>query len=586
MLIGGIYRKLPGTYSQLLNNVHGCDSTAITTLTITPFYNINRSASVCNGDSVFIAGAYRKLAGTYTDTLTAMAGCDSIIHTVLSINAVYNNNHSAFICNGDSLFVAGAFRKLPGTYSDTLNTIHGCDSAIATVLIVYPVYTTNPSLSICDGDSLFIAGAYRKVAGTYSQTISTIHGCDSTVITTLTVKPVPVAIITVSGVTTFCQGDSVILTANAAATYLWSNAATTQSVTVFATGNYSVMVSNGNGCSATSVATPVMVIALPDATIAANGPINFCQGDSVTLTVPVASSYLWSNSQTTQSITVSVTGSYSVTVSNGNACNSYSSIQVTSAVPPIVNLGADQNLCSCDTTISLSANVQGTYLWSTSATTQNISVISSGTYSVIVTDNNNCVARDTVEINIRCLTVAATVTDPASGSILAGDSAILNASAGYPGTFNYFWTPSLYLDDSVVQSPHVISPIKTTTSPGNIIDSTYGCTASASVILTVVPKGRPVMPNAFTPNGDGLNDLFGPVIPASMKGIYTLVEMRIYDRWGVMVYNGSGYWDGTFNGSAQPTETYIYYVIMHGPDPNNPTVDIDYKMTGSMTLLK
>ena len=561
-----------------------CDTASLFIHVDTSFIT-NLSASVCNGDSLLIAGAYRKIAALYTDTLHTISGCDSIIATVLTVNPVDTTIRSSSVCSGDSVFIAGAYRKLAGTYLDTLTAAGGCDSIVHTILTLNPVYTINQSLSICNGDSLFIGGAYRKVAGTYSQTMSTIYGCDSTVITTLTVNPVPAAIVTASGPTTFCQGDSVILTANAAATYLWSNAANTQSITVFASGNYSVTVTNGNGCSATSTANTVTVIPSPDATITANGPTNFCQGNSVRLTVPAASSYLWSTTETTQSITVSTTGTYAITVSNGSACNGYGSVQVTSSAPPIVNLGPAQNLCSCDTSISLSANVPGNYLWSTTATTQSISVTASGTYFVIVTANN-CVVTDTVEINIRCLTVTATVTDPASGSVLSGGDATLSASPGYTSGFYYSWTPSTYLDDSAVQNPHVTSPKSTTTYYVTVKDSTYGCTASASVVLTVVTKGRPVMPNAFTPNGDGLNDLFGPVIPASMKGIYSLVEMRIYDRWGVMVYNGSGYWDGTFNGSAQPPETYVYYVIMHGPDPNNPAVDTDYKMTGSMTLLQ
>src|SRR5207302_9675643 len=93
-------------------------------------------------------------------------------------------------------------------------------------------------------------------------------------------------------------GGSVTLTASTASSYLWSNGATTQAITVNASGNYSATVTNANGCSATSAATAVTVNANPTATITAGGPTTFCAGGSVTLTASSASSYLWSNGAT------------------------------------------------------------------------------------------------------------------------------------------------------------------------------------------------------------------------------------------------------------------------------------------------
>ncbi len=93
------------------------------------------------------------------------------------------------------------------------------------------------------------------------------------------------------------------------------------------------------------------------------------------------------------------------------------------------------------------------------------------------------------------------------------------------------------------------------------------------------------MPNAFTPNGDGVNDTYGPFIPAAMQGIYTVTAMRIYDRWGNLVYNGTANWDGTFNNVLQPAETYIYYVTINGPNQSDPSQNVDFNLVGSFTLI-
>src|SRR2546423_6025477 len=103
-------------------------------------------------------------------------------------------------------------------------------------------------------------------------------------------RPLPTPVITAGGPTTFCTGGSVTLTASSASSYLWSSGATTQSITVNASGSYSVTVTDANGCSATSSATAGTVDPLPIPHIPAGGPTTFCAGSNVTLTASSASS--------------------------------------------------------------------------------------------------------------------------------------------------------------------------------------------------------------------------------------------------------------------------------------------------------
>ncbi|NJM15020.1 MAG: hypothetical protein HC896_06250, partial [Bacteroidales bacterium] len=139
----------------------------------------------------------------------------------------------------------------------------------------------------------------------------------------VTVFPKPDTAVGVLGATEFCQGDSVTLTAAYnGGDYVWSNGQTTRSIVVKTSGSYHVQITGTNGCASTSAPIGVTVNPLPVVDILANGPVNFCAGDSVVLTAssPTAVLYNWSNLQTTAAITVKGAGTYSVTVTDAKGC--------------------------------------------------------------------------------------------------------------------------------------------------------------------------------------------------------------------------------------------------------------------------
>ena len=200
------------------------------------------------------------------------------------------------------------------------------------------------------------------------------------------------ATITPSGPTTFCQGDSVILTANAGSSYLWSTGATKRSITVKNTGSFTVTVTFANGSSATSSATTVTVNTLPAATVTANGTTTFCQGDSVILTSSAGTSYLWNNGATTRSITVKTAGSYSVKVTNANNCSATSAataVTVNTFPSATISASGSTTFCQGDSVI-LTSSAGVSYLWNNGKTTRSITVKTAGSYSVKVTNGNNC----------------------------------------------------------------------------------------------------------------------------------------------------------------------------------------------------
>jgi hypothetical protein len=200
------------------------------------------------------------------------------------------------------------------------------------------------------------------------------------------------AAITPDGPTTFCQGESVTLEATTSSQYLWSNGATTQSINVNTSGTFTVQVWNSNRCTDVSDPVVVTVNPLPNATITPSGPTTFCTGGSVTLTAPSAATYLWSTGAMTQSIIVTSTGAFVVSVTDANGCSNVSQIVTTSvsnAPSPTIAVGGPTTFCEGGSVVLTSSGADS-YNWSEGSSTQSITVSASGTYSVTVTNADPC----------------------------------------------------------------------------------------------------------------------------------------------------------------------------------------------------
>ncbi len=232
---------------------------------------------------------------------------------------------------------------------------------------------------------------------------------------TVTVNSLPaVPTIIEGGPTTFCQGGSVTLSAPLSAGYLWSNGAITQSINVTESGNFTLTITNANGCQSQHPSTPVTVTVNPlpiTPTITPGGPTTFCQGGSVNLSAPVSTSYLWSNNATDRTINVSATGTFTVKVKDANGCESLPSAPITVTVNPLpakptITASGATAFCTGGSVMLTSSAASG-YTWNPGgATTQSITVNSSGTYTVSVSDANQCVAvSDGIEVTINPLPI-------------------------------------------------------------------------------------------------------------------------------------------------------------------------------------
>ncbi len=412
--------------------------------------------------------AYATAAGTYTVTVTTGACSGTATITLTAQGATPTPTIAAgsatTFCQGGSLVLtsssasgnvwsSGATTQAitvtsGGSY--TVTNDNGCGAATSTATVVTVNAIPNAQISpagstlICGGSTQTLtatpAGSYiwldangpisGQTAATYSASASgsysavvTVNGCsDTSNVATISVSGTPPTPTITATAQTLCPGSIDTLNVGAGySSYAWSGSlGTASTATVTTGGTYTVTVANGV-CVGTATITITQGSGATAPTISLQGSLHLCGTDSVVLTSSAASGNVWSNSATTQSITVSNAGIYHVTV-NG-ACGSATSVDdtVLHFSLPLVALGADTGTCAGDT-LSLSAGNDGTsYLWSNSAATSLTSVTSPGEYYVSVT-KDGCTRVDSIHVSFD---TAPTATFTASNGLLtasAGDS--------------------------------------------------------------------------------------------------------------------------------------------------------------------
>jgi gliding motility-associated-like protein len=410
---------------------------------------------------------------------------------------------------------------------------------------------------------------------TYTVTVTGNNGCTATTQVLVTVDLTPVtATITAPQTAVTCADLTAALTASGAGVggdYQWSNNIFTavNNVTPTATTTYTVTVSGSNGCTDTATVTitadvtpPTVNIGNPANTLDCNtpGPINLTASGSGT-------SYVWSNGGTaaTTSVNPTATTTYTVTATAANGCTAtdVQSVQVDLAEPTISITPASIS-CNNPGPVSITASGGVSYEWETGETTATVSVnpAATTTYTVSATGANGCTASQAVAVGVNTTPPAVTATaDPAG--IQPGQTTTLTATI-IPGAA-YAWSPSASLSDANVAIP-IASPITETTYIVTVTDA-GGCTATAAVTVAMLDElcSNPNVwiPNSFSPNGDGENDIF------NVRGKnLTEVELLVVNRWGEVVYqekatNPAGGaillgWNGKFDGTDVAPDVYGY----------------------------
>jgi hypothetical protein len=411
-VFGGNTLTVAGTYYDTLSNAAGCDSVVTLVLTVLQNDNTSISAAICSGETYQFSGTTLTTAGTYYDTVTNASGCYAITTLTLAVNQPTGSSINASICPGQSYPFNGNLLIAPGVYYDTLQNVAGCDS-IVTLTLTYRQPTSSAlAAAICPGQSYFFNGVNRTVAGIYRDTLVNAAGCDSVITLTLSVKQSTSSVSSI----VICQGDSHFF----------------NGVNITTQGVYHDTLVNAAGC---------------DSILTLNLTVTPSQYTSLQASICAGSSYTFGNRQLTQS------GTYTDTLTAFNTCDSivtlelqvdsiltstvnasvcqgssysfngqqlttagtyYDTLTATTGCDSVVTLALQVNnlpvlsvsplftrLCQGDS-VQLTASGNGNFVWSDGSTGSVVTVLPEQTtaYNVTMTDGNNCTASQSVQIEV------------------------------------------------------------------------------------------------------------------------------------------------------------------------------------------
>jgi gliding motility-associated-like protein len=386
---------------------------------------------------------------------------------------------------------------------------------------------------------------------TYHVTVADNIGCEANDSMIVFVNPLPVPV--VSNDTAICFGTAASLHASGGTNYSWSPGTGLSNPFISnpqsnpsSTTTYHVTVADNIGCSSVDSVT-VFVNPLPQPLLSADTAI--CKGTIASLTASGGVFYQWSSGSSGNHIDVSplISTTYSVSVTDTNSCTASAIVNVT--VDPLeITLYGDHDICIGEST-QIQASGANIYLWNTGSQ-QPFIVVEPQTDSVFTVVGNDGLCADTSIFSVIVHQQPAADAGP-DLSIILNDEVTLEASGGVSCT----WSPldGLSCTDCCdpVASPHDTTIYKV------IVTDVYGCSAIDSLLIIVIPPDDIFFPDAFTPNGDGLNDEFFPIL----SGHTQMQLLRVFNRWGELVFlskEPSSGWDGTFQGKPESMGAYVY----------------------------
>lgn len=519
--------------------------------------------------------------------------------------------------------------NINGTYTLVSVTGNGCSGTVSgsgvVNVIIPPDVDIEASANYCDGETInplnvvstnggtvnwysdatlttliHTGNSYTPTQGVgtqtyYAQEVESVLGCagvaDNVVITVYAIPPAP----TVSGTTTYCEGESA--TALTATLSMGGNAnwydnvtltppalATTTSYTpTLSVGTQTYYVTeSANGCEGPSTQLNVTTNPTPVAPTV-SGSTTYCEGE--TATALSASNELGGNIQwyTNFGTLIASGATYTPDISLGNqtfnvtetfnGCESNSStVSVTVNVLPIVNLPPSAEYCYGDSTYVTAVHNGFDLLWDNNDTYESTWLTDSSSGYVYITSTNPLCGSttDSIYITVHSLPTIIAYNDTVVG---IGGEVSLWAEGGL--TYEWTPTPTECVDDDCAEIYTVPSESTTYVVIGT---DQYGCMNSDTVNVEISGYMEVFVPNVFSPNGDGWNDVLQIQGPRLFN-----YQIQIFDRWGKLMYESNDqktYWDGKYQGQELAPQTFVYILV------GETVLGEEIKQTGNVTIIK
>jgi gliding motility-associated-like protein len=567
LLFGNSTLSMAGVYYDTIPTA-GCDSIVTLTLTIRgPVYD-SVSQNICPGQQITVGAHTYSMTGIYRDTFVT-AGCDSI--HILNLHAGTNGRSSmtTTICRGQALLFGRISRVVTGVYYDTIPTM-GCDSIVALTLMIRGPLYDSVLQTICAGNRAIVGFHSYAATGIYRDT-SVTGGCDSIHVLNLYVTPY----IPRSQSANICPGQSF-----SAGTHIYTTS-----------GIYADTVP-GIGCDSI-ISTALNLISAVPTSVNINGictklyngrlyTADAIVADTIVSSLGCDSIYLTAH--------IHISPPTDSLISRAVCIYSGQSYMIGGQPRTIAGIYSDTVrtvVGGCDSII----------------TNTNLRVISpqyikrqiDSCYSAVfrgMVYTQDILLRDTIPsscgLDSIILIDSLHIYDPSivvvsalQLPIIAGQHSRLTISPS--GNYqNIIWSPDYNISNIYIISP-IIYPAQDTAYYVTAEDA-HHCLVSGRIEVTVAGNEQAefLMPTAFSPNGDGNNDIYRPVIKAT--GNLEILSFQIFDRWGEKVFDkentGLPGWDGTYKNTKEPIGVYVYYITVKLSSGDT------VRQSGNLTLIR
>jgi gliding motility-associated-like protein len=615
------------TYTVTGTDANGCINTdqVVVTVNALPAVNAGTDQTICIGAQVTLSGSgattYTWNNGvnnstafspttttTYTVTGTDVNGCQNTDQVLVTVNPlpIVGAGTDVVVCAGASVTLSGSgattytwnngvvngvafIPSATTTYTVTGTDANGCQNTDQVLVTVNPLPLVNAGTdkTICEGASVTLIAtgattytwtplitngtAFTPSVGTTTYTVSgtDVNGCINTDQVMVTTNALPA--INAGIDQAICFGDAATLSATGGTTYIWSNSVTDGTpFTPVATATYTVTGTDANGC----INTDQVVVTVNPLPIVNAGPdVTVCEGFPVTVSGSGAATYTWNNGVLNGvPFTPAASGTYAVTGTDANGCESTDQLSVTVSPTPIVSFAASvtEGCVPLDVTFVNTGTIGVDCNWTISngttlngcgpvGTTFNAGGCSDVTLTV--TSNDGCIGNQTIAnmICVEDLPIADFTATPSNYSMNNSEVEFQNGSAG---ATSYVWTFGQNLGTSTQIDPTFDFSGQTSNQEVELIALTpLGCADTAYAIVEYLDDIILYVPNSFTPDGDMFNQTFEPVFTSGFDP-YNF-SMYIFNRWGELVFethNAEIGWDGTYGGKYVQDGTYSWKI--------------------------